>query len=114
MSAIQLSSVTKRFDDVEAVRNLDLTVESGEIYGFLGPNGAGKSTTINMMLDFVRPTDGEVRVLGHDAREESEQIREHLGVLPEGYGVYERLTGVQHLEFAIESKDADDDPEEIL
>src|SRR6056297_4159138 len=114
MSAIQLSSVTKRFDDVEAVRNLDLTVESGEIYGFLGPNGAGKSTTINMLLDFVRPTDGEIRVLGRDVHDESVAVREHLGVLPEGFSVYDRLTGRQHLEFAIESKGADDDPDAIL
>src|SRR6056297_3521833 len=114
MSAIQLSSVTKRFGDVEAVRDLDLTVDSGEIYGFLGPNGAGKSTTINMLLDFVRPTAGTITVLGEPVDAAGAALRERIGVLPEGFDVYSRLTGRKHIEFAIESKDAAADPEAIL
>ncbi|MEA1930669.1 MAG: ABC transporter ATP-binding protein [Euryarchaeota archaeon] len=114
MSAIQLSSVTKRFGDIEAVRDLDLTVESGEIYGFLGPNGAGKSTTINMLLDFVRPTAGTITVLGEPVEAAGAELRERIGVLPEGFDVYSRLTGRKHIEFAIDSKEADDDPAEIL
>ena len=114
MTAIELDEVTKRYGDVVAVRDLSFTVEEGEVFGFLGPNGAGKSTTINMLLDFVRPTDGDVRVLGKDAQDDSVAVRERLGVLPEGFSVYDRLTGRQHLEFAIESKEADDDPDAIL
>jgi ABC-2 type transport system ATP-binding protein len=114
MSVIELDGVTKRFGDVVAVDDLSFEVERGEVFGFLGPNGAGKSTTINMILDFVRPTAGEISVLGMDAREESEAIRARSGVLPEGYDVYDRLTGYQHLEFAIETKDADSDPSELL
>ncbi len=114
MSAIELSGVTKRFGDVVAVEDLDLTVAEGEVFGFLGPNGAGKSTTINMLLDFVRPTSGDIRVLGLDAQAHSVDVRERLGVLPEGYDVYDRLTGRQHVEFAIRSKDADADPIEAL
>ncbi|UPM43206.1 ABC transporter ATP-binding protein [Halocatena salina] len=114
MAAIELQGVTKRFGEVTALNDLDLTVENGEIYGFLGPNGAGKSTTINVLLDFVRPTAGSARVLGYDAREESTQIRQRVGVLPDGYHVYDRLTGRQHLQFAIDSKNADDDPDELL
>ena len=114
MPAIQLSSVTKRFGDIEAVRELDLTVDSGEIYGFLGPNGAGKSTTINMVLDFVRPTEGTITVLGEPVDAAGAALRERIGVLPEGFGVYDRLTGRKHVEFAIDSKEADDDPDEIL
>src|SRR6056297_4282674 len=114
MAAIEIDGVTKRYGDVVAVRDLSFEVEEGEVFGFLGPNGAGKSTTINMLLDFVRPTEGEVRVLGHDTHDESVTVRDHLGVLPEGFSVYDRLTGRQHLEFAIESKEADDDPDAIL
>ena len=114
MTAISLSGVTKRYGDVVAVRDLDLTVESGEIYGFLGPNGAGKSTTINMLLDFVRPTTGSVEVLSTDAQREPTAVRRRIGVLPEGYDVYNRLTGRQHLEFAIESKDVSADPDAML
>jgi ABC-2 type transport system ATP-binding protein len=114
MTAIEIDGVTKRYGDVVAVRDLSLEVEEGEVFGFLGPNGAGKSTTINVLLDFVRPTEGEVRVLGRDVHEESVAVRERIGVLPEGFSVYDRLTGRQHLEFAIESKEADADPDALL
>ncbi len=73
MSSIETHGLTKRFgDDVVAVDNLDLTVEPGEVFGFLGPNGAGKSTTIIMLLDFVRPTSGEITVLGYDPFSEAQ------------------------------------------
>ncbi|QIO21079.1 ABC transporter ATP-binding protein [Haloarcula sp. JP-L23] len=114
MTAIELDGVRKEFGDVVALNGVDLTVEEGEVFGFLGPNGAGKSTTINILLDFVRPTAGSATVLGHDVNEESKAIRERIGVLPEGYDVYERLTGREHVEFVIESKNADDDPMALL
>jgi ABC-2 type transport system ATP-binding protein len=114
MAAIELSGVTKRFGDVVALRDLDMTVESGEIYGFLGPNGAGKSTTIDILLDFVRPTEGEVRVLGRDAGTESVAVRERCGVLPEGFDTYDRLTARQHVRFAVESKGSGEDPDALL
>jgi ABC-2 type transport system ATP-binding protein len=114
MAAIELDGVTKRFGDVTAVRDLSLRVEEGEVYGFLGPNGAGKSTTINMLLDFVRPSSGRVDVLGMDAHERSVAVRERTGVLPEGYDVYTRLTGRKHVEFAARSKDVVADPETVL
>mgnify|MGYP000740102170 FL=1 len=114
MAAIELDGVTKQFGDVTAVSDLDLTVPEGEVFGFLGPNGAGKSTTINMLLDFVRPTAGEVRVLGLDAKRESVAVRRRTGVLPEGYDVYHRLTGRKHVEFAMRSKEVDGDVDAIL
>lgn len=114
MVAIQTTNLTKRFGDVTAVFGLDLTIEDGEVFGFLGPNGAGKSTTINMLLDFTRPTEGSAKVLGYDAQEETDEISQRVGILPEGYGIYERLTGRKHLELAIRTKDADNDPEDLL
>jgi len=114
MTAIELDGLRKEFGDLVALDGVDLTVEEGEVFGFLGPNGAGKSTTINILLDFVRPTEGSATVLGHNVHEESKAIRERIGVLPEGYDIYERLSGREHVEFAIESKDADDDPEELF
>jgi len=112
--AVDVSGVTKEYGDVTALRNLDLTVETGEIYGFLGPNGAGKSTTIDILLDFVRPTTGSATVLGRDVRRDSLAIRQRTGVLPEGFHVYDRLTGRQHIQFAIQSKGVTDDPDAIL
>ncbi|SEW16487.1 ABC transporter ATP-binding protein [Halobacterium jilantaiense] len=114
MPAIELNGVTKRYGDVTALRDLDLEVKDGEIYGFLGPNGAGKSTTIDILLDFVRPTSGRAGVLGMDAQADSQAIRQRIGVLPEGFQVYKRLTARQHLEFAIQSKNADNEPEALL
>ncbi|MFQ3295237.1 MAG: ABC-2 type transport system ATP-binding protein [Halobacteriales archaeon] len=114
MTAIDLNGVTKEYGDVLALNDLDLRIDDGEIFGFLGPNGAGKSTTINILLDFVRPTAGSVEVLGLDARQHSQEIRARTGVLPEGFQVYERLTGRQHLQFAIESKGTTDDPDHLL
>jgi ABC-2 type transport system ATP-binding protein len=115
MAAIELDGVTKRYgDDVTAVRDLSLSVPEGAVFGFLGPNGAGKSTTINMLLDFVRPTDGTVRVLGRDAQDDSVTVRRHTGVLPEGFDVYGRLTGRKHVEFALDSKGVDGDADALL
>jgi len=114
MVAIEIEDLTKQFGDVVAVDGLDLTVEEGEIFGFLGPNGAGKSTTIDILLDFIRPTSGSVTVLGHDAQREGLDVRRRTGVLPDAYHVYDRLTGRQHLEFAIEVKEANEDPVSLL
>ncbi|WP_435365305.1 ATP-binding cassette domain-containing protein [Haloarchaeobius sp. DYHT-AS-18] len=114
MPAIELDGVTKRFDEVLALDSLSMTVEEGEVFGFLGPNGAGKSTTIDILLDFIRPTAGGCRVLGIDPQQDSEAVRQRVGVLPDGYHVYDRLTGRQHVQFAIESKNAGDDPLAIL
>jgi len=114
MTAIELDGVTKEFGDVTALEDLDLTVEEGHIFGFLGPNGAGKTTTIDVLLDFVRPTSGTAEVLGMDARRQSQAIRQRTGILPEAAALYERLTGRRHLGFAIESRGADDDPDELL
>jgi len=114
MVAIRTNGLTKRFGDVVAVEELDLTIEKGEVFGFLGPNGAGKSTTINLLLDFIRPTDGSVEVLGIDAQQDPAAIRRRVGVLPEGYGFDDPLTGREYLEWAIRTKRADDDPDELL
>jgi ABC-2 type transport system ATP-binding protein len=114
MSLIEIDDFTKRFGRVTAVDGLSLEVEDGEVFGFLGPNGAGKSTTINAMLDFTKPTSGEIRVFGRDANRESVAVRERSGLLLEGYGAYPRLTGREHVQHAIDTKDADDDPDGLL
>jgi ABC-2 type transport system ATP-binding protein len=115
MAAIELSSLQKRFGRVEALKDVDLTVREGEIYGFLGPNGAGKSTTIDIILDFVRATSGTARVFGMDARSNAGEIRERIGVLPDSYHLEGHLTGRQHVRFAIDSKGAgDEDPSAYL
>ena len=114
MAAIETIGLTKEYGELTAVDDLDLTVEEGEVFGFLGPNGAGKSTTINMLLDFTRPSAGSATVLGYDAQREADDISPRVGVLPEGFDIYPRLSGRRHIEFAIETKDAADDPDTLL
>ena len=112
--AIETNGLTRRFGDVVAVDDLELRVERGEVYGFLGPNGAGKSTTINVLLGFVPPTAGSATVLGRDVETESVAVRRRTGVLPEDVGVYDRLTARRHVRFAVDCKDAADDPDAVL
>jgi ABC-2 type transport system ATP-binding protein len=114
MVAIKATRLSKRYNTVVALDRIDLTVNKGETFGFLGPNGAGKSTFINILLDLVKPSDGEVSILGNNCQDEGVKVRNKIGVLPEGYSVFDRLTGRQHIEYAIRSKDADDNPIEIL
>ena len=114
MTAIETVGLTKRYGDVTAVDALELTVEEGEVFGFLGPNGAGKSTTTDLLLDFARPTAGSATVLGYDAQADADEVSRRVGVLPEGFDVYDRLTGRRHVEFAVEAADAEDDPDAVL
>lgn len=114
MATIEIQALTKRFGSIDAIHDVSFQVKSGEVFGFLGPNGAGKSTTINILLDFVRRTAGEVFVFGYDPQEDPRAVRERLGVLPEASGFYSRDTALDHLRFAIAMKRADNDPAELL
>jgi ABC-2 type transport system ATP-binding protein len=114
MAAIETRDLTKRYGDVVALDGLDLTVREGEVFGFLGPNGAGKSTAINVLLGLLTPTTGSGRVLGHDVESESRELRSRIGILPEGYSTYDRLTAREHLDYAVAAKDATDDPDALL
>ncbi|MFB6311899.1 MAG: ABC transporter ATP-binding protein [Salinirussus sp.] len=114
MSAIQLDGITKRFGDVTALNDLDLRVERGEVFGFLGPNGAGKSTTIDVMLGYIRATAGSGEVLGYDVEANSVAIRERTGILPDRFGPIDSMTGRRQVEFAIQSKNAEDSAAELL
>ncbi len=114
MAAINATGISKRYGTVTALDRVDLTVNAGETFGFLGPNGAGKSTFINILLDFITPSAGSVSIFDHDCQTAGVAARRRIGVLPEGYATYERLTGRQHVEHAIRAKGADDDPIALL
>lgn len=90
-AAISTHALTKRFGDLEAVVDLELAIDEGEIFGFLGPNGAGKTTTTRLLLDAIRPSSGTVSVLGGSGSDPA--IRSRIGVLPADLHFDARLTG---------------------
>lgn len=92
-----MEGVTKDFGAVRALDALDLDVRSGEVFGYLGPNGAGKTTTIRLLLDFIRPTRGQVRVLGGTPRDPGTRAR--VGYLPAELSVDPRYTTTDVVEF---------------
>ncbi|MCH8136757.1 MAG: ATP-binding cassette domain-containing protein [Proteobacteria bacterium] len=85
---LQLSNVVKTYGDFTAVRDLNLSIPKGSIYGFLGPNGAGKTTTIRMILEIIKPSSGEITILGHPS---ALDVRNRIGYLPEERGLYKKM-----------------------
>jgi ABC-2 type transport system ATP-binding protein len=94
---IRAEGLGKRYGPVWAVRNLDLCVPAGEVFGFLGPNGAGKSTTIRMLLGMARPTIGQAWLAGHRA-DDVAQAHRHVGYVPADVALWPHLTGREVLE----------------
>jgi ABC-2 type transport system ATP-binding protein len=97
--AIETTSLTRRFGEFTAVQNVNLSVASGQFFGFLGPNGAGKSTTIKMLTGLLAPTSGSIRILGQDLTANSAELKRHIGVVPEGMALFGRLTAPEYLRF---------------
>jgi ABC-2 type transport system ATP-binding protein len=79
--AVEAIDLRKSYGDFEAVRGIDLTIHSGETFGFLGPNGAGKSTTISMLCTLVKPTGGSAKVAGYDIVQERDDVRRNIGLV---------------------------------
>jgi ABC-2 type transport system ATP-binding protein len=99
-TVLRTHKLTKRFGKFVAVRDLDLDVTRGEIYGFLGPNGAGKSTTIRMLLDLIRPSSGSAEVFGRNVRKHGTSVRRRIGYLPGELALYENLSPRQLYEYS--------------
>src|SRR5215469_3462436 len=97
--AIRTEHLTRRFGNLTAVDSVDLRVNSGQFFGFLGPNGAGKSTTIKMLTGLLAPTSGRMELLSLDFQQNPIEVKRQIGVVPEGMGLFERLTGPEYLHF---------------
>ena len=97
--AIATQKLTRRFGSLTAVDGIDLRVQAGQFFGFLGPNGAGKSTTIKMLTGLLAPTSGRMELLGLDFEKHPVDVKRQIGVVPEGMGLFDRLTGVEYLRF---------------
>jgi ABC-2 type transport system ATP-binding protein len=96
---IRLVSVHKRYGRHEAVKDLSLHVEPGELFGFLGPNGAGKTTTMKMIAGLLQPTSGQIFIAGHDLATEPVQAKQALGFIPDRPFLYEKLSASEFLRF---------------
>jgi ABC-2 type transport system ATP-binding protein len=97
--AIQTQKLTRRFGNLTAVDGIELQVATGQFFGFLGPNGAGKSTTIKILTGLLAPTSGSMQLLGMDFAANPVEVKRQIGVVPEGMGLFERLTGAEYLKF---------------
>ena len=98
---LELIDLTKRYDikSIPAVLDLNLKIGRGEIFGFIGPNGAGKTTTIKMITGILKPTEGTVLINGTDMRKDPVKCKSFFGYVPDNPDVYERLTGMEYLNF---------------
>ncbi len=94
---IEIEGLHKVYDDQTVVKDLNLTIERGEIFGLLGPNGAGKSTTIRMILGLTEPTQGGVKVCGISSSRNPIEVKKHIGYLPEDIGFYGRMSAFENL-----------------
>lgn len=107
MKAIDAEGLSKNFGDVEALKDLDLEVEEGELYGFIGPNGAGKSTTINILTGQLSSDSGSAEVLGTDPQKHPRTVREKIGILPEREDPPSFLTPREYFQFVGEVRNVE-------
>jgi ABC-2 type transport system ATP-binding protein len=98
-NAIEVSKLTKKFGDFEAVKGISFTVAAGDIFAFLGPNGAGKSTTIKMLTTLLRPTGGSIMLNGFDPLTNQDKARESFGIVFQDPSLDEELTAFENMEF---------------
>ncbi|RMF08569.1 MAG: ABC transporter ATP-binding protein [Candidatus Neomarinimicrobiota bacterium] len=96
---LQIDHVSKSYGSVQAVQDLSLSLEPGELFGFLGPNGAGKTTTLNLVSGLIQPDRGRILIDGIDNQQDPLAAKALLGVIPDTPYVYEKLTGYEFLEF---------------
>lgn len=97
--AIVVKELTKKYGDLVAVNSISFKVRKGEIFAFLGPNGAGKTTTIEILECIRKPTSGEAYVLGYDVKRDKREIKRVIGILPQEFEAFDRLTVKENLEY---------------
>ena len=97
--AVKVSSLSKRFGEVQAVRDISFSVGTGEVFAFLGPNGAGKTTTIKMLCTLAEPTSGTATVAGFDVRHQPKSVRRHIGLVFQETTLDDQLTAEENLRF---------------
>ncbi len=96
---IQARQLSRNFGDIKAIQQLDLQVEKSQIYGFLGPNGCGKTTAIRMLIGLLKPSSGEIEVLGLKLPDNADKLRLKIGYMTQNFSLYYDLTVKENLQF---------------
>ncbi|QQZ61890.1 ABC transporter ATP-binding protein [Paenibacillus sonchi] len=96
---LELTNLTKKYNDITVVNNISLNVKRGEIFGLLGPNGAGKSTTVSMISTVLTPTSGSITIDNKSLREKPADIKKIMGIVPQDLALYQALSAKENLEF---------------
>jgi ABC-2 type transport system ATP-binding protein len=99
MNAIETHGLTREYGKLTAVKNLNLTVPQGSLYGLIGPNGAGKTTTLRMLAGLLEPTDGEIFINDRPINQNLTELRRQIGFMPDFFGVYDDLVVWEYLDF---------------
>jgi ABC-2 type transport system ATP-binding protein len=92
MFEIETHNLSKSFGNLAAVKDLELQIPKGTLFGFIGPNGSGKSTTVKMLTGIMRPTEGEVLIGGRSVFESPLEVKKRIGVVPEDLALFDSLT----------------------
>ncbi len=96
---IEIKGLTKEFKNLTAVKNLTLTINKGDIFGFIGPNGAGKTTTIKMLATLLKPTEGYAEIAGYNVLTQVDEVKRVIGYMPDFFGVYDDMKVWEYLDF---------------
>jgi ABC-2 type transport system ATP-binding protein len=96
---IETRDLTKKYDELFAVKSLSIKLDKGDVFGFIGPNGAGKTTTMRMLATLLNPTWGEAYVGGYSIYTKPKEIRRMIGFMPDFFGVYDDMKVIEYLEF---------------
>src|SRR5579872_5312076 len=104
---IHASDLTKTFGSFKALDKISFDVKKGEVVGFLGPNGAGKSTTMRILTCFIAPSAGTARIKGHDVFDDSLEVRQSLGYLPQRAPLYLEMSVLEYLRFCADLRHLD-------
>ncbi len=111
---VEVQGLVKRYGPLAAVDGIDLKLRAGEVFAFLGPNGAGKTTTVEV-LEGIRPRSaGKVRVLGHDPWTERAKLQRRVGVIPQDFSFFDKITPTEAIQFYARLFDKRPDPGALL
>lgn len=96
---IEIQNLTKTYGGFDALKNVNLSISKGTVFGFVGPNGAGKTTTMSILATLLAPTSGSARVGGFEVTEQPHEVRKRIGYMPDFFGVYDQFKTTEYLHF---------------